>query len=206
MIKKNKKVKFIACEVIYDKVKNKIPHNWSVTYFEKRLHRQSDTLRKRLQDVIDESQHYDAIVLGYGLCGKGTERLVSRNTILVIPRCQDCIAILLGSVEEYKKQFSKEPGTYYLTRGYIGDVDDSITSGFSEAKKKYDRETWDWIISKLLKNYKRLAFINTGNYNPEKWLKKAKKGARKLKLKFEEINGTNEFFSKMLKGNWTAIF
>lgn len=28
----------------------------------------------------------------------------------------------------------------------------------------------------------------------------------RLKLKFEEINGTNEFFSKILKGNWDSNF
>ncbi len=38
---------------------------------------------------------------------------------MVIPRVDDCIAIFLGSCNAYKEQAKKEPGTYYLTKGWI---------------------------------------------------------------------------------------
>ncbi len=203
---KNKKIKFIACKVIYDEVRDSIPERWDVVYFKKGLHERSDILRKKLQNEIDRSQDYDFILLGYGFCGRGTEGLVSERTVLVIPRCHDCIAMLLGSVEEYKAQFSREPGTYYLTRGHIGDIEDFRIGRFLETEKKYDRETADWVIGSMLKNYKRLVFINTGNYNSEKWLKRAGKEARRLRLKFEEIRATDKFLMKMLEGKWDRNF
>jgi hypothetical protein len=202
-----KKVKFITCEVILDEVKEKIPESWEVTSLEKRLHERSDELREKLQAEIDSSTGFDIIFLGFGLCGKSVEGLISRDAVLVIPKCDDCIAILLGSVEEYRKQSKKEPGTYYLTRGYIGEIeDDIIGGGFSEIRDKYDEETWKWVIKEMLKNYKRLVYINTGNYDPEKWRRMAMEEAEKLELGFEEIKSTGTFLKKISEGNWDGDF
>jgi hypothetical protein len=202
-----KKIKFISCEVLLDEIKDKIPGNWEVTSMEKRLHERSDELRKKLQEEIDRSEGFDIIFLGFGLCGKSVEGLISKDSVLVLPKSDDCIAILLGSVEEYKKQTNKEPGTYYLTRGYIGEAEEDIVGGgFSGIREKYDEDTWKWIIKEMLKNYKRLVFINTGNYDPEKWRNMALEEAKKLELEFEEIKSTGGFFRKISEGEWGNDF
>jgi Icc-related predicted phosphoesterase len=202
-----KKIKFISCEVILDEVKELLPGNWEVTSVEKRLHERSDELREKLQEEIDRSEGFDIIFLGFGLCGKSVEGLTSKDATLVLPKSDDCIAILLGSVEEYKKQTKKEPGTYYLTRGYIGEAEEDVVGGgFSEIREKYDEDTWKWIIKEMLKNYTRLAFINTGNYDPEKWRQMAKEEAKKLDLEFEEIKSTGDFFQKISNGQWDGDF
>ncbi len=202
-----RKVKFISCEVILDEVKDRIPGDWEVASLEKKLHERSDELRKKLQEEIDRSKGFDIIFLGFGLCGKSVEGLVSRDATLIMPKSDDCIAILLGSVEEYSRQSKKEPGTYYLTRGYIGEADEDIMgSGFSRIRDKYDEETWKWILGQMLKNYKRLVFINTGNYDPEKWRLMAMKESKKLGLDFEEIVGTGDFFDKISGGDWDHDF
>jgi hypothetical protein len=201
-----RRIKFIVCDVIYDELKNKIPKNWKVINFEKRLHDRSDFLREKLQTEINRSQDYDIIVLGYGLCGNGVLGLVSPKTPLVIPRVDDCIALFLGSSDERKKQLKIEPGTYFLTRGYIGEAEDLIVSGFSEIKDKYDKNTWQQIIKEMLKNYRRIVFINTGNYNPSGWRKKAKREASKLGLRFEELKGPNKLLDKIIKENWDDQF
>lgn len=202
----NKKVAFITCDVIYDEIKQNLPPYWDVLSLEKKLHEKSDALRDRLQKEIDQRQDADVIILGYGLCGKGTDGLVSKNTHLVVSKCDDCIAMLLGSVEAYKKQHRLEPGTYYLTRGYIGDSDDFMVAGFSQIRDKYDEKTWEWIRKEMLKNYKRLVFINTGNYHPERYRKKARQEAEKLGLRFEEIQGTGAYFQRLLSGNYGQDF
>jgi hypothetical protein len=204
-VQTSSRVKLIMCEVILDEVKDKLPPGWEIVDFEKRLHEHSDKLREKLQKEIDHSDGFDIIFLGYGLCGKSTEGLKSKESILVIPRCDDCISIFLGSVQEYKNQFKKEPGTYYLTRGYIGEADDIVASG-SEVRDKYDEETWKWIIKEMLKNYKRLVYINTGNYDPSEWREFAKKEAEKLGLRFEELNGSGDFFNKIISGTWDEDF
>lgn len=205
-LKNRKKIKFIACEVILDEIKDKVPEGWEVVSLEKRLHEHSDKLRDQLQKEIDATKGFDIIFLGYGLCGKSIDGLISKDSAIVIPKCDDCIAMLLGSVEEYKKQFSAEPGTYYLTRGYIGEADDMVTGGFSEIKDKYDEKTWKWIMKEMLKNYKRLVYINTGNYDPKKWRDMARGEAEKLDLRFEEIKSSGKLFQMIIEEDWGEEF
>jgi len=202
----NKKVKFIVCDVVNDEVKDRIPSDWEVVIFEKKLHERSDHLKEVLQKEINNSQGYDSIVLGYGLCGKSVEGLVSRDTKMVIPKCDDCISLFLGSTSEYKKQAAKAPGSYYLTRGYIDENENPMLSNYEEMKNKYDEDTLRWVVREMLKNYTRMVFINTGNYDPEQWRKLVIEQAEKLELDFEEIEGTDEFFSKLVSGNWDDDF
>lgn len=202
----NKKVKLIVCDVVYDEIKDQIPEDWEVVKFEKSLHENSKKLREELQKEINKSQDFDIIVLGYGLCGKGVEGLVSDNAVMVIPKCEDCISMFLGSDEERKKQLEINPGTYFLTRGYIGDSDDLLISTFSEVKDRYDEETWEWIKREMLKNYNRLAYIETGNYDSSQAKEIAKRQASKHNLIFEEIKGSNKLLSKITRGNWDGEF
>ena len=202
----NKKVKFIVCDVVNDEIKDRISATWDVVIFEKKLHEKSDQLREVLQKEIDNSQDYGTIILGYGLCGKSVEGLLSPNTNMIIPKCDDCISMFLGSTAEYKKQITKAPGSYYLTRGYIGENENLMLANYEEMKTKYSEETLKWVVKEMLKNYTRMVYINTGNYEPGEWRKIALKEAEKLDLAFEEINGTDEFFSKLVGSNWDDGF
>lgn len=202
----NKKVKFIVCDVVHDEVKDRLPANWDVVIFEKKLHEKSDHLREVLQKEIDNSQDYGSIVLGYGLCGKSVDGLLSPNTYMVIPKCDDCISLFLGSTAEYKKQIAKAPGSYYLTRGYIGENENLMLNNYEEMKAKYSEETLKWVVKEMLKNYTRMVYINTGNYQPGEWRKIAQQEAEKLDLAFEEINGTDEFFTKLVSSDWDDDF
>ncbi len=205
-MEKNKKIKFIVCEVILDEIKNRLPKEWDVVSFEKKLHEKSDNLRKILQEEINNSQNYDLIIIGYGLCGKSVVGIVSEKVPIILPKCDDCISILLGSYKEYKKQITNCPGTYYLTRGYIGDNDNAFFSNYEELSKKFDKDTLNWVVKEMLKNYKRIVFINTGNYDPKEYREFAKKEAEKFNLEFEEIKGTDEYFKKLLRKNWDSDF
>ena len=84
------------------------------------LHLRPEKLREALQARIDQaSQDADVLLLGYGLCSMAVVGLQARSAHLVIPRVDDCIAIFLGSCAAYKLQARQEPGTYYLTKGWI---------------------------------------------------------------------------------------
>ena len=118
------RLKLIACEVLARGVylsAARSPHIVDVELVEKGLHNTPDKLRVELQERIDSSRPdlYQAILLGYGLCGNALLGLAARHTRLVVPRTHDCIALFLGSREAYNKQFSQNPGTYYYTADYI---------------------------------------------------------------------------------------
>src|ERR1700690_4452889 len=150
------------------------------------LHLHPGDLKKALQDKINEaSQTADALLLGYGLCSMAVVNLHATTATLVIPRVDDCISIFLGSSSAYQQQAKQEPGTYYLTKGWI-EVGDSP---FEEDKRmidKYGEEKSRRMINLMLKNYKRLAFINTGQYEIERYQEYAQRTAEQFGLRYEE--------------------
>ena len=90
-----------------------------VEYCEGRLHDHPERLRDKLNERIAATPGARTILLAYGRCSNGTAGLDAGPHRLVLPAVDDCIAILLGSRDEYLRQFNGCPGTYYYTRGWI---------------------------------------------------------------------------------------
>jgi hypothetical protein len=196
----------IACATVIEEVQPFLPDDVSVEVLDFGLHLRPEGLRKVLQEKIDESsQTADALLLGYGLCSMAVVGLQARTAHLVIPRVDDCIAIFLGSCAAYKKQARQEPGTYYLTKGWIEAGD----TPFEEHKflvEKYGEEKAKRMTGLMLKNYKRLAFINTGQYEIERYQAYARQTAEQFNLRFEEIEGSSALVKKMVFGPWDDEF
>jgi hypothetical protein len=124
---------------------------------------------------------------------------------LVAPRVDDCIAIFLGSTGAYQRQCQVEPGTYYLTKGWI-EVGDTPFTDYEHAVQRYGKARAEWIYQKLMGNYKRLALINTGQYELEKYRAYARETAERFGLRFEEIEGSDALVKQMLFGPWDEDF
>ena len=159
-----------------------------------------------LQEKIDQaSQEADVLLLGYGLCSMAVIGLKASIAALVIPRTDDCIGIFLGSAKEYKRQTKKEPGTYYLTKGWIEGGD----TPFDEYKKlidKYGNDKAKRMTQLMLKNYQRLAFINTGDDSNECYHAYAKSFAQAFDLSYEELQGNPTLVRRMINGPWDEDF
>ena len=118
------KLRVIACDVLYREVCQacaETKHATDVVFVPFGLHSSPTQLRERLQQEIDaaDSQDYDALVLAYGLCSRGTAELEARSKKLVLPKAHDCITLLLGSRERYDEEFTGNPGTYYYSAGWV---------------------------------------------------------------------------------------
>jgi Protein of unknown function (DUF1638) len=170
------------------------------------LHIRPAELKKVLQEKINEaSANADVLLLGYGLCSMAVVGLRATTATLVIPRTDDCIAIFLGSCNAYKEQAKKEPGTYYLTKGWI-EVGDTPFEEHKSLIEKYGEEKAERMTRLMLKNYKRLAFIDTGVYEIERYREYARKTAEQFELRFEEIEGSPALVKKMVFGPWDGEF
>ena len=93
--------------------------------------------------------------------------LRANGCTLVVPHVDDCISIFLGSRDEYQKQIRAEPGTYYLTKGWI-EVGDTPFSEYDRLVEKYGEKRADRLIRLSIKNYTRLALIDTGHGEMER--------------------------------------
>jgi hypothetical protein len=159
-----------------------------------------------LQEKVNEaSQNADVLLLGYGLCSMAVVNLHATTATLVIPRVDDCISIFLGSGSAYKQQARQEPGTYYLTKGWI-EVGDSPFEEYKRLVEKYGEEKSKRMIGLMLKNYTRLAFINTGQYEIERYQAYAQRTADQFGLRYEEIAGSSALVKKLVFGPWDEEF
>ncbi len=170
------------------------------------LHVNPKRLRAALQETIDASaKSFDTILLGYGLCSQAVVGLHANGYTLVVPKVDDCIAIFLGSDQAYKDQYRAEPGTYYLTKGWI-EVGDSPFSEYERIVEKYGEKKARRLMSRMFNNYTRLALINTGQYDLERYRQYCRRSAGRFGLRFEEIPGSSALIQKLLHGPWDDDF
>ena len=200
------KRRVIACATVIEEMLGFLPPDVSHEVLDFGLHLRPERLREALQAKIDQSSpEADVLLLGYGLCSMAVVGLQARSAHLVIPRVDDCIAIFLGSCVAYKEQAKKEPGTYYLTKGWI-EAGDTPFEEHKQLVNKYGEERALRMTRLMLKNYKRLAFINTGQYEIERFRDYARKTADSFALRFEEIEGSPALVQKMINGPWEDEF
>lgn len=196
----------IACATVIEEMLPFLPGDMPHEVLDFGLHINPAELKKVLQEKIDEaSQKAEVLLLGYGLCSMAVVGLKATTATLVIPRTDDCIGIFLGSCNAYKEQARKEPGTYYLTKGWI-EVGDTPFEEHKLLIEKYGEAKAERMTRLLLKNYKRLAFIDTGVYEIERYREYARKTAENFGLRFEEIDGSPALVKKMLFGPWDDEF
>jgi hypothetical protein len=204
MTKKGKMV--IACATVIEEMLPLLPPNVGHRTLDFGLHIDPEKLRHALQEAIDESSSKaDTIILGYGLCSKGVLGICATDCTLVVPRVDDCIAIFLGSQSAYLKQSHSEPGTYYVTKGWI-EVGDTPFAEYERMKASRGPKLAERLIRLMLKNYKRLALINTGQHELERYRDCARRTAEQFGLRYEEIEGSTVLVKKMIQGPWDDEF
>jgi hypothetical protein len=198
--------KLIACAAVIEEMSPFMPSGMSYEVLDFGLHTDPKSLKLALQNAIDFSAPgIETILLGYGLCSQAVVGLRSGSRTLIMPRVDDCIAIFLGSAAEYQKQFNTVPGTYYLTKGWI-ESEDTPFSEYDTLVETYGGQVGRRIINQMLKNYTRLAFINTGNSKLEYCREYARSMAERFNLRYEEIQGSDAIVKKMLHGPWDDEF
>jgi hypothetical protein len=196
----------IACATVIEEMLPLLPREVRHHVLDFGLHTDPARLRSALQQAINETDPaVDTIILGYGLCSQGVIGLKAVHSRLVVPRVDDCIAIFLGSGSAYREQTRSEPGTYYLTKGWI-EVGESPFSEHEKTVQRYGPEKAERIYRIMLKNYTRLAFINTGGYDLERYRDYVRRAATRFSLRYEEIKGSAALINKMINGPWDEEF
>jgi hypothetical protein len=151
----------VACRVLQALIEphlKRSPHPAPATFLEYGFHRTPQLMTVALQDELDRLPEPATVVLGYGLCGNGLAGLRAGPHTLIVPRADDCIALLLGSYQRYQEEFSAEPGTIYLSRGWLESGSHPLKE-YHELMEKYDPETAGWIIDEQYRSYRRIVLV-----------------------------------------------
>jgi len=144
------------------------------------------------------------VVLGYGLCGNGLKDIRAGRHTLLVPRADDCIAILLGSYRTYMRQFATAPGTYYLTKGWLESGSHPLKE-YQEYLPKYGHEQTLWLLDQQYQHYTRVALVASTSEEMAAYREQALEVARfceRWGMGYEEILGSDDYVRRLIE---TAI-
>jgi hypothetical protein len=199
----NQPLVVIACKVLENMVKALLPDNWAaqIIFMDYGLHRSPRRMTLMLQQAIDSLCEPSLVILGYGLCGKGLAGIEAGDHTLLVPRVDDCIALLLGSHETYMREFEKEPGTYYLSKGWLESGSHPL-SEYEENKAKYGHEKAAWIMDQQYGNYSRLVLVTHNRADMDRYRPQAEAVARYCSqwgMALEEILGSDQYVRRLIE-------
>lgn len=209
----------VTCDVLSEEVAEVgggLSHILHVEVLRQGLHNDPPLLRRELQQAIERVEerfsNADVIVLGYGLCSRGVEGVTTRRCTLVLPRAHDCITLLLGDKERYRKYVEAHPGTYWYSPGWnrchtppgrerYEKLYQAYVAKFGEEDAKFLMETEQaWFSS-----YDRATYVDLATSGAtEADLAYTKGCAAWLGWQFDRQHGDRALLRDLLTGPWDA--
>lgn len=210
------KVAVITCAVLeaeIDQLAHGLTNVVCIEKMQQGLHNDPPLLRTKLQEAIErvEKEHPEAevIVLGYGLCSRGTEGVKTGRCRLVIARAHDCITHLLGSKERYAAYVKEHPGTYWYSVGWnkhhVPPGRERHELLRREYVEKYGEDNADFLMESeqhWFKTYDNAAFVHLDLGDVGEQLAYTKKCADWLGWKCDCQKGDPALLKAMLTGPW----
>lgn len=207
----------ITCRVLEIEIEHfaqGLPHIVGIAKLPQGLHNDPPRLKRELQAVIEEVEsglQPEAIVLGYGLCSRGTEGVSAQNAKLVIPRAHDCITLLLGSKERYAEYVKKTPGTYWYSPGWnkhhVAPGERRYLTLLKQYQEQFGEDNAQFLMEveqHWFHSYDRATFVDLGVSDVEADLRYTRECADWLKWSFDHQKGDPALVKDLLNCNWDS--
>lgn len=218
-------LKLLACEVLTREICHCIagsPHTVDVGFTAKGFHEDCEKLRGLIQDTIEridrEAMPYDAILLGYGLCGNSTAGLLARSVPLVLPRAHDCCTLFLGSRQRFSKLFADNPSRPFSSAGYMergeGYLHDGQTGrllgldrSYEQYVAEYGEENARYIMDSLRLSRdghtdNHVIYIDVPETSRSEYADRCRRQAEEEGLEFMRVAGDIRLIRLLVNGPW----
>lgn len=196
--------KVITCRALYPVVRELLPIDTPLAVLEIALHLQPERLRTALNETIAEiEQEGERILLGYGLCGRALEGVVSRKSTLILPRVDDCVGALLGSKRRHREILSSCPGSYFLEPSWLDNELNIFTQlGKDLGNISYERRRQ--LLKIALKHYKYLVLLEPKG-GDEEAARRCAGLAREYEMVFQRMVSEIGLVDRLLHGPWDEV-
>ena len=230
-----RKFKFIGCEIIYREASSlaaSMGHQIDNEFLQKGLHDlETKDMVAHIQGMIDSvspDAGYEAILLGYARCNDGLAGITARQIPLVIPKAHDCITFFFGDRHRYKEYFAQNPGTYYLTTGWLernrstsGDwtqpaygktgvmANLGLADSYEDMVAKYGEENAKYIMDTVggkMEHYSRMLYLEMGVCDENAFVEEGRRQAEEKGWDFEHRKGDWGLLRKLFSGEWDDDF
>lgn len=201
------KTAVLACPTIKDELTladQRVQSGYDFFWMPTNLHSFPEKYRDQIQLELDKLDGYERVILGFGFCGNAVLGLKSHSFELILPRIDDCISMMIGSVKKRQELVGKHH-SIFLTRGWL-DGDRGAWAEYEHTVKRHGEDIADEVFDLIYNAYDWLAVIDTGAYEVNNILDKTKMLARAFKLDYVMLTGNVTYFELLLKGPWTEEY
>ncbi len=195
-------LRLIACPAVLGELAEGATEGVDCGTLEAQLHLSPERLKEALRAAVAEADRPGmTIVLGFGLCSNAVLGLKTEHATMVVPKVDDCIAMLLGSNEAFAEQTAKARGTYFVSKAYLDECD-TILSDHEKLVLKRGPEQAEQMMRLLLKHYTRIVVIDTGRHDLGPHRERVNEFAERFDLTVEDVPGTTRILDALVEGGW----
>lgn len=192
----NEKVMMVACRNIEDEIDAAMKEagtDFPVIYLQSGTHDRPERMNQVLQGLIDSLTGIDYLLLPMGRCGNSTLGLKSERFSLVLPKCEDCVNLILS---KDSLKVDRPKGHMFFTQGWLRSQK-AAPNEFDETIKKYGEDTCKMLMQMIYGGYTHFGLLNTGLYDMEKAQRLLTPLAECIPVEFKELEAPFGVLKKM---------
>lgn len=194
----DKKYMMLACRNIEDEIDAAMKEAglfYPLLYLPSGIHDKPDKMHRILQELIDSLTGIDYLLLPMGRCGNATLGLRSDRFSLVLPRCEDCVNLILSkdSLDVHRPK-----GCMFFTQGWLRS---SLAAPYEYDRTvaKYGEEQGKMLMQMIYGGYTHFGILDTGLYDMEKAKAALKPLAQCIPVEFMHIDAPFGILKKMVR-------
>ena len=192
----DKRYMMLACRNIEDEIESAMKEaetSFPVIYMPANTHNLPKNMNKALQTIIDSLTDIDYLILPMGRCGNATLGLKSDRFSIVLPKCEDCVNLLLS---DDSLNVDRPKGHMFFTSGWLKSSM-AANSEYDRTVEKYGEEKCQMIMQMMYGNYTHFGLLDTGLYNLKKTQAVLEPLAKCVNVEFKEMKAPYGVLKKM---------